>query len=35
MVQLEEDIAAFRIDLDAETLAGIEAIHTRFPSPAA
>ncbi len=34
MTQLVEDIAAAQFDLDAETLAGIAEIHTRFPNPA-
>jgi aryl-alcohol dehydrogenase-like predicted oxidoreductase len=35
MAQLAENIAAFSVELDAETLAEIEAIHARYPSPAA
>ena len=35
MPQLKENIAAFRLALDAEALAEIDAIHARYPSPAA
>jgi aryl-alcohol dehydrogenase-like predicted oxidoreductase len=35
LAQLAENVAAFAVDLDAGTLAEIEAIHARFPSPAA
>jgi len=35
MTQLEEDIAAAQIELDAQTLAEIAAIQTHFPNPAA
>jgi len=34
MAQLEEDIAAAQFELDAETLADINAIQVRFPNPA-
>jgi aryl-alcohol dehydrogenase-like predicted oxidoreductase len=34
MPQLEEDIAAAQFELDAETLADIATIQTRFPNPA-
>jgi len=34
MAQLEEDIAAAQFELDAPTLADIEAIQLRYPSPA-
>lgn len=34
MAQLEEDISAAQFELDADTLAGIGEIHTRFPNPA-
>jgi len=34
MAQLEEDIAAAQLELDAETLAGIAAIQLRYPNPA-
>ena len=33
MAQLEEDIAAAQIELDAETLGDIAALHERFPNP--
>ena len=32
--QLQEDIAAAQVELDAETLADIEAVQVRFPNPA-
>jgi aryl-alcohol dehydrogenase-like predicted oxidoreductase len=35
MAQLEEDIAAAQLELDAETLAAIRDIQTRYPNPAA
>ena len=35
LAQLEEDLAAARFELDAETLAGIAEIQARFPNPAA
>ncbi len=35
MAQLEEDIAAAQLDLDAETLAEIRRIQARYPNPAA
>lgn len=35
MAHLRENIAAFDVTLDAETLAEIEAIHALYPSPAA
>ncbi len=34
MQQLEEDIAAAQLELDAETLAAIAAIQTTYPNPA-
>ena len=34
MVQLQEDIAAAQLELDAETLAAIAAIQVRYPNPA-
>jgi aryl-alcohol dehydrogenase (NADP+) len=34
MAQLEEDIAAAQVGLDAQTLADIEAIQIRYPNPA-
>ncbi len=34
MAQLEEDIAAAQFELDAPTLADIEAIQLRYPNPA-
>ena len=34
MAQLEEDIAAAQLELDAETLAGIAAIQLRYTNPA-
>jgi len=34
MAQLEEDIAAAQVELDAETLADIAAVQTRYPNPA-
>ena len=34
MAQLEEDIAAAQLELDAETLAAIAAIQLRYPNPA-
>jgi len=34
MAQLEEDIAAAQFELDAQTLADIEAIQLRYPNPA-
>jgi len=34
IAQLEEDIAAARVSLDAETLADIAAIQVRYPNPA-
>jgi aryl-alcohol dehydrogenase (NADP+) len=34
MAQLEEDIAAAQLELDAETLAAIAAIQARYPNPA-
>lgn len=34
MAQLEEDIAAAQVELDAETLADIAAIQERYPNPA-
>ena len=34
MAQLEEDIAAAQYELDADTLADIEAIQHRYPNPA-
>jgi len=33
LAQLEEDIAAAQIELDAETLGDIAALHERFPNP--
>lgn len=33
--QLAENVAAFAVELDTDTLAEIEAIHARYPSPAA
>jgi aryl-alcohol dehydrogenase-like predicted oxidoreductase len=35
LAQLEEDIAAAQIDLDAQTLADIAAVQAHFPNPAA
>jgi aryl-alcohol dehydrogenase-like predicted oxidoreductase len=35
LAQLEENIAAAQIELDADTLQGIAAIQSRFPNPAA
>ena len=35
LAQLEENIGAFDVTLDDATLAEIEAIHARYPSPAA
>ncbi len=35
MKQLEEDIAAAQLSLDADTLAAIREIQTRYPNPAA
>ena len=32
--QLQEDIAAAQVELDAETLAAIDAVQLRFPNPA-
>ncbi|MCY1425703.1 putative aldo-keto reductase [compost metagenome] len=32
--QLKENIQAFEIELSAEVLQGIEAIHTQQPNPA-
>jgi aryl-alcohol dehydrogenase (NADP+) len=32
--QLQEDIAAAQVELDAETLAEIDAVHVRYPNPA-
>ena len=34
MAQLEEDIAAAQVTLDADTLAAIAAIQLRYPNPA-
>jgi aryl-alcohol dehydrogenase-like predicted oxidoreductase len=34
MAQLQEDIAAAQIELDAETLADIAAVQVRYPNPA-
>jgi aryl-alcohol dehydrogenase (NADP+) len=34
LAQLEEDIAAAQVELDADTLKGIAAIQSRFPNPA-
>jgi aryl-alcohol dehydrogenase (NADP+) len=34
LAQLEEDIAAAQLELDAETLADIKAIQLRYPNPA-
>ena len=34
MAQLEEDIAAAQLELDAPTLADIEAVRLRYPNPA-
>jgi aryl-alcohol dehydrogenase-like predicted oxidoreductase len=34
LAQLDEDIAAAQIELDAETLAGIADVQTRYPNPA-
>ena len=34
MAQLEEDIAAAQLELDAQTLADIEAVQLRYPNPA-
>jgi aryl-alcohol dehydrogenase (NADP+) len=34
LAQLEEDIAAAQIDLDAEALADIAAVQVRYPNPA-
>jgi len=34
MAQLEEDIAAAQFELDAQTLADIDAIQIRYPNPA-
>ncbi|MCX7892821.1 MAG: aldo/keto reductase [Burkholderiales bacterium] len=35
VAQLEQNLGAFAIELDAATLAEVEAIHVRYPSPAA
>ncbi len=35
LVQLKQNIGSVKVELDAETLAGIDAIHRRYPSPAA
>ena len=34
MAQLEEDIAAAQLELDAQTLSDIEAVQVRYPNPA-
>ena len=34
MVQLEENLATATIELGDETLAAVDAVHTRFPNPA-
>jgi aryl-alcohol dehydrogenase (NADP+) len=35
LAQLKQNIESVKVELDAETLAGIDAIHRRCPSPAA
>ena len=35
LAQLKHNIDSVKVELDAETLAGIDAIHRRFPDPAA
>jgi aryl-alcohol dehydrogenase (NADP+) len=35
LAQLKQNIDSVKVELDAETLAGIDAIHQRYPSPAA
>ena len=35
LAQLKQNIDSVKVELDAETLAGIEAIHRRYPSPSA
>ena len=35
LAQLKQDIDSVKLELDAETLAGIDAIHRRYPNPSA
>ena len=35
LAQLKQNIDSVTLDLDAETLAGIDAIQRRYPSPSA
>jgi aryl-alcohol dehydrogenase-like predicted oxidoreductase len=35
LAQLKQDIDSLKVELDAETLSGIDAIHRRYPSPSA
>lgn len=35
LAQLKQNVDSVKLELDAETLAGIDAIHRRYPSPAA
>ena len=35
LAQLKQNIDSIKIELDAETLAGIDAIHRRYPNPSA
>ncbi len=35
LAQLKQNIDSVKVELDAETLAGIDAIHRRYPSPSA
>jgi aryl-alcohol dehydrogenase (NADP+) len=35
LAQLKQNIDSVKVELDAETLAGIDAIHARYPNPAA
>jgi aryl-alcohol dehydrogenase (NADP+) len=35
LAQLKQNIDSVKVELDAETLAGIDAIHRRYPNPSA
>jgi aryl-alcohol dehydrogenase-like predicted oxidoreductase len=35
LAQLKQNVDSVKIELDAETLAGIDAVHRRYPNPAA
>jgi aryl-alcohol dehydrogenase (NADP+) len=35
LAQLKQNIDSVKVELDADTLAGIDAIHRRYPNPSA